>query len=221
MSISRRAAVLCALCLSITASAGAQFMHRGPQAPKMPTPFHPVMGSGARYQMTTQEGTMNFTYAVVGKEQVEGNEGYWLEIRTERPQSEGEMIMKELMVMSTPHPEIKRMIVQPPGRPPMEMPLGMMGMMQQRSQPGQETGNGLGEKIGTESITVPAGTFECEHYRKQEEDKTVDFWVSTKVPPYGLVKMTSAGTSMVLEKVLSNETSHVKGEPQKMQMPNF
>jgi hypothetical protein len=31
-----------------------------------------------------------------------------------------------------------------------------------------------------------------------------------------MVKMTSADMSMVLVKVLSNETSHIKGEPQKM-----
>jgi hypothetical protein len=34
-----------------------------------------------------------------------------------------------------------------------------------------------------------------------------------------MVKMSSGERTTVLEKVLSNETSHIKGEPQKMGMP--
>jgi hypothetical protein len=38
-----------------------------------------------------------------------------------------------------------------------------------------------------------------------------------------MIKMTGPEMTMVLKKMLSNETSHVKGEPQKMnfQMPHF
>jgi hypothetical protein len=46
----------------------------------------------------------------------------------------------------------------------------------------------------------------------------VDVWISSKVSPYGTVKMSSGEMTMVLEKVLSNETSHIKGEPQRMDM---
>ena len=75
--------------------------------------------------------------------------------------------------------------------------------------------------MGTESVTVPAGTFTCQHYRNQGTNGTTDMWISTDVTPYAMVKMTSADTTMVLKKVLTNETSHVKGEPQKMQMPQM
>jgi hypothetical protein len=68
-------------------------------------------------------------------------------------------------------------------------------------------------------VTVPAGTFECDHYRGNIQGKTIDYWVSSKVSPYGLVKMTSADLSMELKKTLSNETSHITGEPQAM--PSF
>lgn len=217
MSFSQKTVVLFALCLSLTASAGAQFMHRGPHAPEMPTLFKPVVGSGAQYKVTTKEGKVKFTYAVVGKEQVEGKEGYWLEIRTESGRTNGEMIIKELAVISGSHTEVKRLIMQPPGHPAMEMPASMMAMMEQHS----ETGNGgPGKKIGTESVTVPAGTFECEHYRKQEEGKTIDYWVSTKVSPYGIVKMSGGDTPVVLEKVLTDQTSHIKGQPRKIEMPH-
>jgi hypothetical protein len=222
MNISRTKIFLCALWLGVASGAAAQLGHGGPQTPNIPTPFTPVVGSGAQYEVTTRDGKMTFTYAVVGKEQVDGNDGYWLEIRSEGGKLNGEMVIKELTLKFGTHPEIKRMIMQPPGSPPMEMPAGMMGMMKQHmAQNGDAQKNGMGEKIGTESITAPAGTFECDHYRRQENGKTVDYWISSKVPPYSLVKMSGPDTSMVLEKVLTGETTHIKGEPQKMQMPDF
>ena len=126
---------------------------------------------------------------------------------------EGGVVMKHLLVMSGGKPEIKRMIMQSPGQAPMEMPMMMMGMMKGKEQASSE---GMGEKLGTESVTVPAGTFLCDHYRSTTKAGTADLWVSAKVPPYGMVKMTSADMSMVLVKVLSGETSQIKGEPQKM-----
>ena len=224
MNFSRKAAFLCALCLGVAASAAAQFGHRGPQAPQIPTPFKPVVGSGAEYQFTGKGENADFAYAVVGKEQVDGNEGYWLEIRIHNKKMKGEMVMKELMVMNGSQPELKRLISQPPGRPAMELPSSMLGMVKKRtptSVGGNEKIGGLGQKIGTESITVPAGTFECDHYRTQEEGSTVDLWISSKVSPYGVVKMVRNDATMVLQKVLTNETSHIKGEPQKLQIPHF
>ncbi|TAM84555.1 MAG: hypothetical protein EPN47_00085 [Acidobacteria bacterium] len=222
MNFSRKMAFLCALCLGVAASAAAQLGQNGPQTPKIPTPFTPVVGSGAQYEVTTRDGSMAFTYAVVGKEQVEGNDGYWLEIRSEGTMLNGEMVIKELTLKVGTHPEIKRMIMQPPGRAPMEVPAGMIDMMKQHmARNGNAQRNGMGEKIGTENITVPAGAFECDHYRRKENGRDVDYWISSKVSPYSLVKMSGPDTSMVLEKVLTGVTTHVKGEPQKMQMPDY
>lgn len=223
MSLTKRAWILCAVWMGISACAWGQFMQReGQRPPSMPGTFKPVVGSGAQYQMTSQEGTVDFSYAVVGEEQVGGEPGYWLEIRTKGSRMPGEMVMKQLVVMNPSRLEIKRMIMQPPGRPPMEMPAGMMEMMQQHA-PATQGGSkaSLGEKIGDETITVPAGTFECEHYRKQENGKTIDYWISTKISPYGVVKMTSGDMTMVLEKSLSNQTSHIQGEPQQMNIPHY
>jgi hypothetical protein len=222
MNISRKKIFLCALCLTVATGAAAQLGHPGPQTPKIPTPFTPVIGSGAQYEVTTRDGKMTFTYAVVGKEQVDGDDGYWLEIRSEGAMLDGEMVIKELTLKVGTHPEIKRMIMQPPDHPPMEIPAGMMGMMKQHmAQSGNARKNGMGEMIGTESVTVPAGTFKCDHFRRQENGRPVDYWISSHVPPYSLVKMSGPDTSMVLEKVLTGETTHIKGEPQKMEMPDY
>jgi len=216
------AGLIVAMVLSLAVSAQSQGMggRRGGHAPQMLGAFNPVVGTGAQYQATTKDRPMEFTYVIVGKEDVEGSTGYWMEIRTSGRDVPGETVMKQLIVMGGEKPQVKRMIMQSPGRPPMEMPAAMMNM-QQRASGGQTADTNPGVKVGSESITVPAGSFDCDHYRKQTSGGPVDVWVSTKVSPYGTVKMTSAEMTMVLEKVLSNETSHIKGEPQKFEMPKF
>jgi hypothetical protein len=212
--------VVIALALGFTAGGWSQGMRggMGRQAPRLLGEFKPVVGSGAQYQMTAQNRTMTLAYAIVGKEDVERNTGYWMEIRTENPEMPGETVMKQLVVPGGEGRHIRRMIMQRPGSPPIEMPMGMMpGMGRREPESGSDTSPG--EKVGTETITVPAGTFVCEHYRKQEPQGTMDVWISSKISPYGTVKMSSGEMTMVLEKVLSNETSHIQGEPQKMNIP--
>ena len=91
--------------------------------------------------------------------------------------------MKHLVVLGSAQPQIKRMIMQSPGRPPMEMQMGMMLGMGQRGQDARtrrhqsrRRSSGLEAKL----ITVPAGTFACEHYRKQEPQRTVDMRISSR-----------------------------------------
>lgn len=225
MSRVKMAAVVIALALGFAVSGWSQGMGggMGRLMPRLLGTFKPVVGSGAQYQVIAKDRTMNFAYAIVGKEDVGGSTGYWMEIRSQNPEMPGGMVMKQLVVMDGGQTQIKRMIMQPPGRPAMEVPMGLMSGM---GQPGRATGQGdisPGEKVGSETITVPAGTFECDHYRKQEPRGPVDVWISSKVSPYGMVKMVSGERTMVLEKVLSNETTQIKGEPQKMDMqrPQF
>jgi hypothetical protein len=221
MSRVKMGTLVIALALGFTTVGWTQGMRggMGGQMPQILGLFKPVVGSGAQYQITAKNGTMHYAYAIVGKEDVEGSTGYWMEMRTEIPGMPGETVMKHLMVLGGAGPQMKRMIMQSLGQPPMEIPVGMISGMGQRILGAGAGDTSPGQRVGSETITVPAGTFECEHYRKQEPRGTVDVWISSKVSPYGTVKMSSGETTMVLEKVLSNETSHIKGEPQKMDMP--
>ena len=217
MGYVKKIAIVLAAVFGVTGLAGAQRMA---QAPSMPGEFKPVVGAGAQYEVTTKKNEkVNWAYAVVGKEAVGGAEGYWLEMRLEGGK-EGGMVMKHLLVVRGGKAEVKRMIVQTPGQPPMEMPMGMMGGMMARGQQAASEQN-LGERVGTETVTVPAGTFLCEHYRSKSGKTPADVWVSTKISPYGLVKMVSEDSTLVLTKVLANETTRIKGEPQKLEMPHF
>ena len=67
--------------------------------------------------------------------------------------------------------------------------------------------------VGTETITVPAGTFSCEHWTKDEGKG--DVWVSSKVSPMGMVKSVDNGETMVLTKVITDVKSHINGTPVK------
>ena len=224
MSCSKRAMIVLALALALAASASAQWGGRGGKGgPQAPTPSlqNAVMNSGAEYKMTTKGKDMDIGYAIVGKEDVKGEPGIWLETRMQSAELGGEMVTKMLMVTSGSEPGMKRMITQAPGKPPMEMGGMLMGMMKSH-QPQQSTGKSdMGELVGTESVTVPAGTFACQHYRKQEKGGQMDYWITTQVASFGWVKMTTPDLTMVLTKILTNETTHIKGEPQKMQMPEM
>jgi len=193
--------------------------------PSMPGLQNPTVGSGSEYQITAKGKEMDVAMVALGKEDVNGATGYWMEQRITSAETGGEMVMKSLTVVSESQAGIKRMIIQRPGQPPMEMPAMMMSMMASHQHAAPPAGAGgkadRGELVGTESVTVPAGTFSCQHYRKQESTGPVDIWVSTDVSPYAMVKMTSADTTMVLKKTLTNESSHIKGEPQKMQIPGM
>jgi len=192
----------------------------GMRPPEIPGMFHPVVGSGAEYHISTaRQPNATFTFVIVGQEA----DGYWMEIRTSN--NGNAVVMKQLMAGEPPKPT--RMIIQANGRPPMEMPMSMMSMGRNPAGAhaagevtgGGGTGAGMGAKVGTESVTVPGGTFECDHYSSDSNGKHSDLWISTKVSPYGLVKLTSADTHMELQKVLEHETSQIKGEPMKMNIP--
>ncbi len=223
----RNAIISLAVFAALGGGAWAQMMGRGGmgmRTPQVPGVFKASVGDGAEYRITTKEATLDVEYAIVGKETVDGQDAYWQETRMVSGPGAG-MISKQLMVWGGPNPGIKRMIVQPPGQQAMEMPMNMMGSMMMR-QPAESSSPkspaDMGEMVGTETVTVPAGTFDCKHYRAKGAE-TVDAWVSAKVYPYGVVKGTTQDGSFILQKVLSNQTSHIKGEVKKMEMemPHF
>jgi len=226
MSLRKRTSVLFVVILAVSLSAWAQKGGRGGMGmmgslPQMPGLSNPTVGSGAEYQATAKGKDMDIAWAIVGKEDVSGSPGVWMETRMQSPELGGEMVTKMLIVTTGSDAGMKRMIMQQPGRPPMEM-TGMMMNLMKGAQPKTTTGKpDFGELVGTETITVPAGSFVCQHYRKQDSNGTMDYWVSDQVTPYAMAKMTGPDMTMVLKKTLTNETSHIKGEPQKMQFPGM
>ena len=200
----------CVSCLSFTiiaATASAQ-MGMGMRQRALPSGvFNPVVGSGAAYDIQTTNGQKtSIEYAIVGKDSVDGKDGFWMEWTTAAGPI-GEMVMKVLIVPGDT--SAQKVIMQMAGHPPMEMP--MQGRMNGSATAPPDVRN-LAEDVGTESVTTPAGTFSCEHYRMK--DGSGDTWVSSKVPPFGVVKHQGKDSSMLLTKVITDAKDKIVGTPQ-------
>jgi hypothetical protein len=193
--------------LATAASISAQMGMRSVHLP--PGFFNPVMGGGASYQTTDSDGRKSgLDLALIGKESVNGQNGYWVEW-TLADTSMGAIVAKELVVMGDPI-TISRVVMQMAGRPPMVMPDQMTSNMDIKPSDIRTKADDL----GSESITVPAGTFSCEHYRAK--DSGDDTWISSKVSPIGLVKDQSMDKTRttVLVKTYTDAKDKITGTPQ-------
>ena len=171
--------------------------------------WNPVVGAGATYEMTKKDGTkMTMEMAVVGKETIDGNDGYWFEMTIPDTQM-GTMIMKRLTVKSGQDVISSKVIMQLPNKPPMEMPAQMMAA-RQPTQPADI--RQLAEVVGNETVTTPAGTFNTTHYKIR--DGSGDAWVAESAGPYGLVKYDGKDQSMVVTKVTTDAKDKITGTPQ-------
>jgi len=217
-------AVACAFCWTILAGSASAQMGMS-MRPAMPAGvFTGTVGSGAQYESTTSDGAKTtIEFAVVGKEAVNGKDAYWLEW-TATAGHMGEMVMKVLITPDSTSGATSRMIMQMAGRPPMEMP----SQSRTGSQPAPKMDiRGESEDVGKESVTTPAGTFVCEHYRAK--DGSSDTWISTQVAPFGVVKTQGKNSSMLLIKQVTDARDKIVGTPvpfspqmmmQQMQSPN-
>ncbi len=178
--------------------------------------FKPVVGSGGMYetrrtdQQNSPKQTMEMT--IVGKEMVEGQEGFWMEVGHTDARS-GTMVYAKMLV--TKDFQFHKMVFQQPGQPAMEMPFHANDKMQKHREDELEKWH----LVGSESVTVPAGTFSCQHWKKDEG--TGDVWISDKVSPFGMIKSVSSGETMVLTKVITGAADHITGPVQQFDPQAF
>lgn len=191
--------------LILAAGASGQMGMRAVQLP--PGIFNPVVGGGAVYETADTDGSKSgLELSLITKESVSGKDGYWIEW-TLSGTSMGNIIAKELVVMGDPI-SVSRVIFQMAGRPPMEMPQEMTSGMNIKPADIRDKADDLGK----ESITVPAGTFSCEHYRAK--DGSGDSWISSKVSPIGLVKDQEKRRTTVLVRTFADAKDKITGTPQ-------
>jgi hypothetical protein len=191
--------------MAVTAS-GQIGMRGGP--PDFHGVWSPVVGRGAAYEVQTSGGKKSqMELSIVAKELVDGKDAYWMEFVVERPETGGQIIMKRLMYVDGSGLSSDKVIMQMPGHPPMEMP-ARTGQMEKSQAADFRTD---ATDLGKESITVPAGTFTCEHYRIK--DQASEGWISTEISPYGLVKYQSKDSTLVLTKVITDAKDKITGTP--------
>jgi len=190
-------------------------MGMGPRVPTLSGVWHPEVGAGAAYDRTVaatgDKTQMEIT--IVGKEDVAGKPAYWMEFAISNPKMMGgaQMVMKQLMTVNENDVISTRMIMQPPGSDPMEMEMNGGGHSMKQTSPANIADKA--ELVGTESVTVPAGTFSCQHFHMK--DGSGDGWISDKVSPWSLVKYQGTDSTMVLTKVITDAKDRITGTPKK------
>ena len=193
--------------LAVAAAAGAQMGMRQTTLPR--GIFQPVVGAGAAYESAGPSGPkQTIEFDVVGKDSVNGKDAYWLEWTFPDTQM-GNILVKTEVVLDSGYTFVAKSIAQMAGGPPMEMPSQMSPTSNQKQPADLRTS---ADDLGSESVTTPAGTFSCEHWRMK--DGKGDGWISDKVSPFGLVKSVDKdGSTLVLVKVISNATDKITGTP--------
>jgi hypothetical protein len=205
-------AILAAISLVAASPSHAQMGMDMFKRPSITKVFHPVVGKGAVYLDTDKDGKTSRTseIAVVAKDSFEGKDGFWMQIVSTDPQ--GKTFVGKSLI--TPGDfQFHRMIIQPPGQQAMEMPMKMNAARKEKIEENAADWH----SVGTDSITVPAGTFSCEHWRN---DKThAEIWTSDKVTPLGMVKEISGnGNTQVLSKILDSATDRITGPVKQFDM---
>jgi hypothetical protein len=203
------ALLLIAVSFCLVSTARAQMGMDMFKKPSFTKVFNPVVGKGAEYQTIktdSKNGPRTTQMFIVGKESVDGKDGYWMEIVTANDKG-GNFVGKTLFTKDDF--QFRRMVIQVPGQGAMEMPFGPN---QGKNQSMQDTLNEW-HSIGTESVTVPAGTFSCEHWKNDKNNSEV--WTNDKVTPFGMVKEVSPNNTMVLTRILTDMPDQITGPVQK------
>jgi hypothetical protein len=206
MKRTRIALLTTVACLFITGSVAAQLGSMNPfSKPNITDIFKPVVGGGAVYETEftdKSEQPRQMEMFIVGKESVDGQEGWWMEMGHQEHKT-GEMQYMKMLVTSDFTP--RKMVMQQPGKGAMEIAIPADAKDRNHMKEELEKWH----KVGMEPITVPAGTFLCQHWKK--DSGVGDVWASDKITPMGMVKSVQEHETMVLVKVISGATDHITG----------
>ncbi|HWZ96464.1 MAG TPA: hypothetical protein VN025_01755 [Candidatus Dormibacteraeota bacterium] len=198
------------LCTCFSSVSMAQFGANLFRKPNIADVFHPVVGQGAYYEEQHKDGTKSvMEMSVLGKETVDdGQEAYWVQFG--RGDSGSDQLKYSKLLITKEKFEVKRMIfMSPKSSQLMEFPVPQSQVAKQKAEEEKEKWH----QVGTEPVTVPAGTFLCQHWAK--DDGSEEIWASSKVSPLSMVKSKRGDTTTVLVKVISGATDHLPGTPQK------
>jgi hypothetical protein len=198
--------VAACLCFVVGTAARAQMGMNFFKKPALADFFKPVVGSGAVYETLESDGSSNkapMEMAIVGREMLGMKEAYWLEVSIHEKSVNGTIYSKVLI--SKDDFQTHRIVFQMPGAPAMEMPQNNSG------RDSDKIGKDLDQwtQVGTETVTVPGGTFVCQHWKKK--DGKNEIWVSDKVTPFGMVKEIGSGSPQVLVKIITDAKDHITG----------
>lgn len=180
----------------------------------------PQVGHYAEIEFSNEDGRIPIRFAVVGKEDVDGQPHYWVEFLSEPPTLQGTVIV-QILVASYPfdQSDIKGYVVKMRDGPAQSVPRDYIPqLIEQSGTPGPswEEKCATAEDLGTESVTVSAGTFSARHFHVSGDDEG-DVWIADV--PFGVVRWEMAGSRMELLKFGNDAKSSIKEKPVEIQVP--
>ncbi len=211
-----RGLAIVGLSVGLAGTANAQMKMNFFDRPAIAKFVNPEVGNGAVYEVTRadakDEKSRINEMGVVGKEMIDGKQGYWFQFSSTDPKGKPTLVK---MLLTPDDFQFHKMIMQVEGRGAMEMPFNPTATHEQKMDDNMKEWH----SVGTETITVPAGTFVCEHWKN--DTKGEDLWASAKVTPFGMVKQVGKTQTTVLTKVLTEVPDRITGpvtkfDPQQM-----
>jgi hypothetical protein len=150
------------------------------------------VGSWAEYTIkvgTAVEGTMKIRWAFLGRDAGSNTLELTMEgLAAASPKLGGKVVTRMVLV---PDPvgatrPFRQIVMQLGDAEPMEVPLEMTGLPAQKFQNPDPK-----KMVGKQTMVVGTGSFQTSHYHDVLPDSVVDSWLSTEVPPLGVVKILS------------------------------
>ncbi|MBI1737719.1 MAG: hypothetical protein HYR58_00540 [Acidobacteria bacterium] len=180
--------------------------------------WSPQVGAGAIYLLESQGEMQAQELSVVGTEAMVTGTAYWLEMRVATKGKKDGIAFRQLFYESKKKLVTDHFIVAPfKGGAGQEFPNSWMGSVKITIVGLFSTADTptdfrkRAKRIGTETVSTPAGAFDCEVWRMKKGRTTV--WYSQQVKPFGLVKMTSQYGTVSLLWVISNAKQRIYVNP--------
>jgi hypothetical protein len=177
----------------------------------------PEVGRWAEYQaLYNKKDPYTIRYAVVGAERREGKDLKWLELRMIGEKKDGNVVYQMLVPGSVAElGNVQEIVMKAGDKPAMRMD-GMMLKMIRGQMEKQSFLNDVCKDVtlvGPETITVPAGKFQTQHFRSDKY--TSDSWLKLDIP-FAMVKSVGKSYEMALRSFGKGAKSSITEEPQSM-----
>ena len=154
-------------------------------------------GDGCGLRSNPASKTTN-EFDLLSQETIGGKQSYWLGFAVTSPDIQGKIVGKMLVIPESY--QARKLIVQLPGMAAMEMPIAV----EARNTAVKD----IAKFVGTETISVPAGSFECEHWHGSDGS---DAWLSAKIGPVKVVKSVDKNETWVLVRTIGVAKDAVTG----------
>jgi len=156
---------------------------------------NPQVGAYAWYTLKDQATGQEYflRQAIVGTEKIKRKEAWWLETELV-PKIGFSSVYKMLLTGPASEPDnVKRLLVREGNGAVQEISMENGGDWEDEKDIPRES-------AGIESITLPAGDIQAEHYIVKDGEPPTEIWISEQVPPMGLVKMKNSEGELTLQR---------------------